>query len=92
MNNVEDAYGMFEGCSALTDISGEITNIKVNLNLSTVNLSRSSALVFINGLSEEGGLEPQKVITFSQSTYNTLDESDIALASNKGWAVTIETS
>lgn len=90
MNNVVTASDMFSGCVDLTDINGEITNIKIGLDLSTTSLSHSAALVFINGLSEEEGLELQKVIKFPQSTYNTLDEGDITLASSKGWTIVAE--
>ena len=90
MNNVVTASDMFSGCADLTDINGEITNIKIGLDLSTTSLSRSSALVFINGLSEEARPGILKVIKFSQSTYNTLDEGDITLASSKGWTIVAE--
>lgn len=90
MNNVVTASDMFSGCVDLTDINGEITNIKIGLDLSTTSLSRSAALVFINGLSEEARPGILKVIKFSQSTYNTLDEGDITLASSKGWTIVAE--
>lgn len=90
MNNVVTASDMFSGCADLTDINGEITNIKIGLDLSTTSLSRSSALVFINGLSEEEKPGMLKVIKFPQSTYNTLVEGDITLASNKGWTIVAE--
>lgn len=90
MNNVVTASDMFSGCADLTDINGEITNIKIGLDLSTTSLSRSAALVFINGLSEEERPGMLKVIKFSQSTYNTLNEGDITLASGKGWTIVAE--
>ena len=90
MNNVVTASDMFSGCVDLTDINGEITNIKIGLDLSTTSLSRSAALVFINGLSEEARPGILKVIKFPQSTYNTLDEGDITLASSKGWTIVAE--
>lgn len=90
MNNVVTASNMFSGCADLTDINGEITNIKVDLDLSDTSLSRSAALVFINGLSEEARQGAQKIIRFSSSTYNTLSESDITLASSKGWTIVAE--
>ena len=90
MNNVVTASDMFSECADLTDINGKITNIKIGLDLSTTSLSRSAALVFINGLSEEARPGILKVIKFSQSTYNTLDESDITLASSKGWTIVAE--
>ena len=90
MNNVVTASDMFSGCADLTDINGEITNIKIGLDLSTTSLSRSAALVFINGLSEEARPGILKVIKFSQSTYNTLNEGDITLASGKGWTIVAE--
>lgn len=90
MNNVVTASDMFSGCADLTDINGEITNIKIDLDLSTTSLSRSAALVFINGLSEEARPGILKVIKFSQSTYNTLNEGDITLASGKGWTIVAE--
>lgn len=90
MNNVVTASDMFSGCADLTDINGEITNIKIGLDLSTTSLSHSAALVFINGLSEEARPGILKVIKFPQSTYNTLVEGDITLASNKGWTIVAE--
>ena len=90
MNNVVTASDMFSGCADLTYINGEITNIKIGLDLSTTSLSHSAALVFINGLSEEARPGILKVIKFSQSTYNTLDEGDITLASSKGWTIVAE--
>lgn len=90
MNNVVTASDMFSGCADLTDINGKITNIKIGLDLSTTSLSRSSALVFINGLSEEEKPGMLKVIKFPQSTYNTLVEGDITLASSKGWTIVAE--
>lgn len=90
MNNVVTASDMFSGCADLTDINGKITNIKIGLDLSNTSLSHSAALVFINGLSEEAKPGILKVIKFSQSTYNTLNEGDITLASNKGWTIVAE--
>ena len=90
MNNVVTASNMFSGCESLTNIRGKITNIKIGLDLSDTSLSRSSALVFINGLSEEARPGILKVIKFSQSTYNTLNEGDITLASSKGWTIVAE--
>ena len=90
MNNVVTASNMFNGCVSLTDINGEITNIKIGLDLMDTSLSRSSALVFINGLSEEERPGMLKVIQFPLSTYDALDEGDITLASSKGWTITAE--
>lgn len=74
----------FDRCYNLTTIRGNITGIKRNVYLSDAPLTNDSAMVFINGLSE---VSDTKTITFKSTTYSTLTEEQIALATSKGWSV-----
>lgn len=70
----------------IKNIIGPIYNLKLSLNLRyTPLLTNDSAMVLINGLSED--IDGTKTITFSSSTYDTLTEEQIALATSKGWSV-----
>ena len=75
---------MFYYCYALTTVTGTITGIKVSLDLSYSPLTNASAMVFINGLAE---VTTAKTITFKATTYTTLTEEQIAVATSKGWTV-----
>lgn len=84
MGNVTTASNMFYGCNALTTVTGTITGIKVSLSLSGSPLTNESAMVFINGLAE---VTTTQIITFKATTYATLTEEQIAVATSKGWTV-----
>lgn len=83
-NNTNSNY--FYYAHKLKNIIGPIYNIKTNQDLhNAVELTNNSAMVLISGLTEE--IEGTKNITFSSSTYDTLTEEQIALATSKGWSV-----
>lgn len=84
MGKVSNADTMFYNCNCLTNVTGNIYGVKVNIDLQYSPLSNESAMTFINGLSE---VEETKNITFKGSTYETLNEEQIALATSKGWSV-----
>ena len=69
--------------SVLSTITGAITGIKVDIDLSACPLTKASALVILNGLDTASG----KTVTFKASTYAQLTADDIAIATNKGWTV-----
>ena len=75
---------MFSSCVSLTTITGVIEGTKVDIDLSECPLTNSSAMVFINGLAN---VTSTKNITFKDSTYDTLTEEQIAVATSKGWSV-----
>lgn len=74
----------FYRCETLTSVNGNIENIWFNINLKYSPLTNSSAMVFINGLQN---ITTTKTITFKGTTYDTLSEEQIALATSKGWSV-----
>lgn len=75
---------MFNGSTALTTVTGSIKNIKKYLDLSSCPLTSESAMLFINGLVE---VEEPQTITFKASTYDSLTEEQIKIATDKGWSV-----
>lgn len=77
-------YSMYYDCSALKNVSGNITGIKNSFSLGDSPLTNASAMVFINGLAE---VSATKRITFKATTYNTLTEDQIAIATSRGWSV-----
>lgn len=78
------SYTDFIGCNKLSIVNGYFEGINYNINLRNSPLTNASAMVFLNGLSE---VEETKTITFKGSTFDTLSEEQIALATNKGWSV-----
>lgn len=64
-------------------------NLKKSIDLSYASLTHESALSVINGLAE---VDTPQNLTFSESTYLTLSEEEIALVTNKGWNVVVPTS
>ena len=80
----------FYHCYTLTTVLGPITGIGASwTNATTLNLCHSpltnaSAMVFINGLAE---VTTAKSIEFKASTYDTLTDEQIAVATSKGWNV-----
>lgn len=84
MGKVSNADTMFYNCNSLSNVTGKISNLKVDLDIHYSPLTNSSAMVFINGLSE---VEETKNLTFNSTTYDELSEDQIALATSKGWSV-----
>lgn len=74
----------FNQCIALSTIIGTIVGISQPIDLHWSPLTRASALVLLNGLAT---VSTQQTITFSASTYATLTQEDIAIATNKNWQV-----
>lgn len=54
-------------------------------NLSYSPLTADSAMVFINGLEE---VTETKTLSLKDTTYDSLTEEQIAIATSKGWTVT----
>lgn len=81
MDKVTNASGMFDRCFNLTSVSGDIFGLKQSLNLKDCPLDNISAMVFINGIAENGnGVN----LTFKKSTYDTLTTEQKAIATSKG--------
>ena len=76
--------GMFDYCNKLTTVNGSFEGTKVNLYIRSCPLTNASAMVFINGLAN---VTETKTLTLSQTTYDTLSEEQIAVATSKGWTV-----
>lgn len=85
LSNLTSAYDNFTNCSSLKNISGDISNLKLSMDLGDCPLSHDSALVFLNALIVPD--ETNQVLTFSAVTYDTLTESEIATATSKGWII-----
>ena len=75
---------MFEGCNSLANVTGSFTNIKDHLDLQDCPLTVDSAMLFINGLAK---VENEHYILFHNTTYDKLSDSQIYMATNKGWTV-----
>lgn len=84
IGQVTDMSYMFQNCNKLTTVTGVISNIKFSLNLSYCPLTSDSAMVFINGLSNE---VKSKEIIFSSTTYDSLSLEQIAVGTSKGWKI-----
>lgn len=82
--NTTKYYKMFYDCTRLTTVTGKIININENLELNKSPLTPDSAMVFINGLSEEVS---GKTLTFSSTTYDSLTPEQIAVGTAKGWSI-----
>ena len=81
---VRDLRSMFEGCNSLANVTGSFTNIKDHLDLQVCPLPVDSAMLFINGLAK---VENEHYILFHNTTYDKLSDSQIYMATNKGWTV-----
>ena len=80
-------YNLFAYCSALTNISGTITSISVNMSLSnSPNLTRDSLLVIINGLADMTG-KTGKTLTLHATAKARLTNDDKAIATAKNWTI-----
>ena len=78
------ASGAFDGCKKLENISGVISNLKINMYLGTCPLTAESAMVFINGAVDVGAT---RTLTLNSSTFEQLTEEQIAVATSKGWTI-----
>ena len=85
LSNCTDKIDAFN-LNLLMYITGNISNIYVSVDCHNAPLTNDSAMVFINGLAT---VEAQ-TITFKASTYSTLTEEQIAIATSKGWTVASE--
>lgn len=84
VSKVVNMENIFMGCNNLTTVTGVFEGTKVDLDLQDSPLTNSSAMVFINGLSN---VTETKTLSFKSSTYNTLTPEQIAIATSKGWTV-----
>lgn len=85
MTKVTSNTSFVNGCSKLYDVTGNVSGININLNLSYAkNLSHDGAMTFINGLAQ---VSAKRTITFSSYTYGLLSSSDISIATDKNWTV-----
>lgn len=84
-NACTTSNAVFYGCTSLTTIIGPVYNISTNLDLSKCPLTADSAMVIVNGLAN---VSSAKTISLKASTYDELTAEQIAVATQKGWAVT----
>lgn len=83
-SSLQDKTNMFTFCSSLSTVIGPVTGIKLSLDFSDCPLTNESAMVFINGLENVSSTQTLK---FSPSTYETLTQEQIAIATSKGWTI-----
>ena len=69
----------------LENVVGKFEGAKINLDLSYCPLTADSAMVFINGLAT---VTEQRTLKLSETTYDSLTNEQIAIATAKGWTVT----
>ena len=78
--------GVFQGASKLENINVSGT-IKVNgLDLSACPLTHESIMSFVNALADTGGTT--KTIKFGATNLAKLNDSEKAIATQKGWTIT----
>ena len=82
-NRVPSTASMFGRCGKLTDLRFG-RNLKVSVDFSSCPLTHESALSVIEGLAE---VDTAQTVTFKATTYGTLTEGEIALATSRGWSV-----
>ena len=90
---VSDVTGdMFKDCTKLTTFTdnpyapeGNRWQFKVDIRFSFCPLDRKSILKVFNGLQTVEG----KTITISSTTNSYLSDEDKAIATNKGWTITV---
>lgn len=83
-SSLQENTNMFTFCSSLSTVIGPVTGIKLSLDFSDCPLTNESAMVFINGLENVSSTQTLK---FSPSTYETLTQEQIAIATSKGWTI-----
>ena len=76
---------IFTSCISLTNVVGKFNNYKYNLWLENAPLTAASAMVFINGLAT---VTETRTLSLSATTYDSLTNEQIAIATAKGWTVT----
>ena len=76
---------IFFGCHKLTNVIGKFEGTEYNLDLSFSPLTPDSAMVFINGLAT---VTEKRTLALSATTYDSLTNEQIAIATSKGWTVT----
>ena len=69
----------------LENVVGKFEGAKINLSLSDCPLTAQSAMVFINGLAT---VTETRTLSLSATTYDSLTNEQIAIATAKGWTVT----
>lgn len=81
----------FYNCVALTTITGNPIGFKADLSFTNSgNLTRESIMVIINGLYDfvGHGSATTRTLHLHSSTLAKLSEDDIAIGTDKGWAIT----
>ena len=78
-----EAWGMFAGCTSLTNCGG-FMNLRVDMDLSSCPLTHESAMNVINKVNNY-----HRTLTFSKVTYDTLSKADIKIATDKGWTIEV---
>lgn len=84
-NNVKVLTNIFYYSYKLTNVVGKFEGAKYYLDLSYSPLTAASAMVFINGLAT---VTEQRTLSLSRTTYDSLTNGQIAIATSKGWTVT----
>ena len=83
-SNVADLYDMFSTCYKLTNIGG-FQGLKVSISMSnSYYITRESMLNIFNTIGEAS-----RTITIHQDVADRLTDEDIAIATNKGWTISI---
>lgn len=78
--------GVFNRCSSLTNLGG-FANLKYSLDLADSNLITRESMV--NVFNTIANVTASRSIEISQTVYDRLTVDDIAIATNKGWSVSI---
>ena len=76
---------IFSLCFSLKNVVGKFEGKKLDLYLSHSPLTPDSAMVFINGLAT---VIEKRTLALSATTYDSLTNEQIAIATSKGWTVT----
>ena len=81
-NSIDGPFGL---CHLLTNVVGKFDNCSNNLWFTDAPLTVASAMVFINGLAT---VTEKRTLALSRTTYDSLTNEQIAIATAKGWTVT----
>jgi hypothetical protein len=81
---------VFSECYKLTDVGG-FKGMKWGMSFVDCPLTHDSALNIINNVGTAGTHEDYGIakLTFNTDTYSTLSSSEIAIATRKGWVVSV---
>lgn len=82
-SSVNNNFSWINNCNSLEDLKFGY-NLKISTSFNGRPLTHESALSVINGLAE---VTTAQTLTFKSTTYNTLTDEEIALATSKGWTV-----